>query len=56
MHASGERPPAELLAFYNSWHACTRARLALLHLRDQAPRDPAKWMRRARWYLARNDL
>lgn len=49
--AAEDRPRPELLVFYRNWHACTRARLALLHLRDDVPRTPMKWVNRARWYI-----
>jgi aminoglycoside phosphotransferase family enzyme len=54
--ATGDDPPSELLRFYRSWHACSRARIALLHLRDEDVRDGKKWIERARWYLARGGL
>lgn len=47
----GERPPAELIAFYWSYRACLRARQALSHLLDPTPRDPDKWLPLARRYL-----
>jgi hypothetical protein len=40
LDATDDRPSPRLLAFYRSWHACTRARLALLHLRDTPLRTP----------------
>jgi aminoglycoside phosphotransferase family enzyme len=48
---SGDRPPAALVDFYQSHHALSRARLAIRHLDDPAPRDPARWPRQARDYL-----
>jgi aminoglycoside phosphotransferase family enzyme len=50
---TGDYPQPLLLPFYRDWHACTRARIALLHLRDHEVRDPQKWIGRARWYLSR---
>lgn len=51
MRIVGDRPDARLLSFYRTWHATTRARIALLHLRDHDPRAPDKWLDRARRYL-----
>ncbi len=48
---SGDRPPARLVDFYQSHHALARARLAICHLDDPAPRDPARWPRQANDYL-----
>ena len=47
----GERPPEELLRFYRTYRACMRARLMIEHLRDEAPRTPEEWPRKARLYL-----
>jgi aminoglycoside phosphotransferase family enzyme len=48
---SGDRPPAELVAFYESFRAFLRARIAIWHVRDDAIRDHGKWVRRSRAYL-----
>jgi aminoglycoside phosphotransferase family enzyme len=48
---SGDRPPASLVDFYKGWHACTRARIAVWHLRDHVVTHPDKWIERARHYL-----
>jgi len=40
-----------LLRFYARYRACIRARLALAHLDDPAPREPERWPRLARSYL-----
>lgn len=48
--ASGDRAPAELLAFYRRFRALRRARLAAWHL-DEPVTDPERWRRRARSYL-----
>jgi aminoglycoside phosphotransferase family enzyme len=40
-----------LLAFYRSYRAFVRAKLAIRHLDDPLPRDPAKWIAHARSYL-----
>lgn len=46
---TGDSPPDNLIAFYKSYHACIRARLAILHLKDH--QDTEKWTVRARQYL-----
>jgi aminoglycoside phosphotransferase family enzyme len=43
--------PAALFHFYRSYRAMLRARLAIAHLAEPAPRTPEKWPRRARAYL-----
>ena len=48
---TGDAPPATLLAFYRSYRACVRAKLAIRHLDDAAPRDPSKWAAQALAYL-----
>jgi aminoglycoside phosphotransferase family enzyme len=48
---SGDDPPAALFDFYRSHRACVRARLALHHLADPAPREPSKWAHQALTYL-----
>ncbi|MXP13211.1 hypothetical protein GRI44_00305 [Altererythrobacter confluentis] len=48
----GDRPPPVLLRFYSCYRACLRARFAIEHLLDEAPRTPQRWPRRAREYLA----
>jgi aminoglycoside phosphotransferase family enzyme len=45
-HLSGaldDRPPMELLRFHWRYRAMLRARLALLHLAEPAPRTPERW-------------
>lgn len=49
---TGDAPPAVLVHFYQSYRACVRARIAIRHLADAAPREPAKWPAQARAYLA----
>ena len=44
-------PPAPLLAFYRSYRACVRAKLAIRHLDDPTPREPSKWAVHAQNYL-----
>ena len=45
--------PAEVLfTFYHAYRAMLRARLAIAHLYEHAPRTPEKWPRLARSYLA----
>jgi uncharacterized protein len=41
--ATGDRPPDELLRFYRSYRALIRARIAVRHLLDEDPGDPARW-------------
>jgi hypothetical protein len=48
---TGDAPPHALVHFYQSYRACVRARIAIRHLADAAPRDPAKWPAQARAYL-----
>ena len=45
-------PGEALLAFYRVNAALLRGRLAVGHLLDPQPVDPARWCTRARWYLA----
>lgn len=46
---SSDRPPERLLVFYRSYHACTRAKIAVWHLKDHE--DWPKWTGRASHYL-----
>ena len=48
---TGDSPAAELVAFYKSYRACVRAKIAAWHLRDREVREPAKWPAVARTYL-----
>ena len=48
---TGDVPPVPLLAFYRSYRACVRAKLAIWHLNDPEPREPSKWVARAQDYL-----
>jgi aminoglycoside phosphotransferase family enzyme len=50
--ALGDRPSDRLIAFYTTFRASLRARLALAHLLEPNPREPDKWVPRARQYLA----
>jgi aminoglycoside phosphotransferase family enzyme len=43
--------PSSLTNFYRMCHACTRAKLALWHLRDDDVEDADKWKRKAARYL-----
>jgi aminoglycoside phosphotransferase family enzyme len=56
--ASGDRPPAPLVAFYRSHSACVRARLAIWHLDDPTAPVGSPWLDRAARYLelAERDL
>jgi aminoglycoside phosphotransferase family enzyme len=49
--ASGDRPDGRMVHFYQAMHACARAWLALRHLSDAAPREPAHWPLLAADYL-----
>jgi aminoglycoside phosphotransferase family enzyme len=49
--ALGDAVDPRLLHFYARYRACIRARLALAHLYDPAPRDPQRWAPVARSYL-----
>jgi aminoglycoside phosphotransferase family enzyme len=46
-----EHPPHHLLAFYRTYRATLRARLAIAHLLEPTPRSPEKWGPLARRYL-----
>jgi len=48
---TGDRPPAALMTFYRTYHACIRAKVAIWHLRDPHVRDVRKWISRAQEYL-----
>ena len=52
MKALGAEPPYRLFHLHASRRAVLRARLALAHLLDPAPRQPAKWEPLAARYLA----
>jgi uncharacterized protein len=49
--ASGDRLPRRLLAFYKSYHASLRAKIAIWHLKEPEVRDAAKWTHKAQHYL-----
>lgn len=49
---TGDHPPPPLLHFYASFRATLRAKIAIWHNRDDGIREPDKWVRRARAYLA----
>lgn len=49
--ALDDRPRAELLAFYTGYRASLRARQAVAHLLEPAPRTPDRWVPLARRYL-----
>lgn len=48
---TGDAPAEDLIAFYKAYRACVRAKIAIWHLRDGPPREPAKWPALARTYL-----
>jgi aminoglycoside phosphotransferase family enzyme len=49
--ALGDRPSDRQLAFYTAYRASLRARQALAHLLEPAPRTPEKWIPLAHTYL-----
>lgn len=53
--ASGDTIPDVLMHFYQSCRACSRARLAIRHLREARYRASPVWRRRALRYLALAD-
>lgn len=48
---TGDRPGPTLLAFYKTYRACLRAKLAIWHLRELPPEQWPKWQQRADEYL-----
>ncbi|HLB81408.1 MAG TPA: hypothetical protein VJJ77_12985, partial [Dongiaceae bacterium] len=48
---TGDEPPTPLLRFYKCYRACLRAKIAIWHLDEPAPRDRAQWTDRAAAYL-----
>jgi aminoglycoside phosphotransferase family enzyme len=46
-----DRPPAALIHFYKAHRALLRAKLTILHLKDEEVRDPEKWRLRAMEYI-----
>lgn len=46
-----DRPSAELIAFYKTFRACLRAKIAMWHTEDHDVRDHDHWRERARYYL-----
>ena len=48
---TGDHPPVELLDFYDTYHRCIRAKIAVWHLRDSGTATPATWIARALDYL-----
>jgi len=50
--AAPDDPPRALLAFYRSFRACIRAKLAVWHLSDRTVNNHGKWKHRAARYLA----
>lgn len=47
----GEQPPPALVALYTANRAALRARLAVAHLLDDAPRTPQRWLPLGERYL-----
>lgn len=48
---TGDDPPDELLAFYRTYHAAVRAKVAIWHLQDHSIHHVEKWIARAEQYL-----
>jgi len=48
---TGDAPPPALLHFYQSYRACTRAKIAMWHLKEPGRTDAAKWTAQASDYL-----
>jgi len=48
---TGDHPSDRLLAFYKSYHACIRAKVAIWHLKDEGIQDRAHWRVKANRYL-----
>ena len=48
---TGDQPPPSLVHFYQTYHACSRACLALLHLNEPQYKDDPKWRAQAREWL-----
>ena len=46
-----DHPPEELVHYYQAYHACSRARIALWHLKEPQYRDSMKWPLQAREWL-----
>jgi uncharacterized protein len=49
---TGDWPSSVLLSFYRTYHACIRAKIAILHLKDDSIHDPANWITKANRYLS----
>jgi uncharacterized protein len=50
--ATGDTPAPALVAFYQSYRAAVRAKIAAWHLNDDGVRAPAAWTARAAGYVA----
>lgn len=50
--ASGDIVDEALVAFYKTFRACLRAKIAVWHIADPALNHPERWRQRAREYLA----
>lgn len=48
---TGDRPPPRLIAFYQSFRAYLRAKIAIWHLDDRQVEEPSRWTRRSAHYL-----
>lgn len=51
MNGLHETAATVVFRFYRSYRAALRARLAIAHLLEPNPREPAKWLPLAQWYL-----
>ena len=49
--ASGDQLDVTLVEFYQAYRACSRARIAIVHLLEAQYRGSSKWQARARHYL-----
>lgn len=54
--ATPDSVPAALIAFYQGFRACLRAKLAFRHTQDPAVACPDRWLRRSREYLVRAEI
>ncbi len=48
---TGDKPEKDLLAFYRSHHALSRAKIAVWHLNDPGISESEKWVNKARRYV-----
>jgi aminoglycoside phosphotransferase family enzyme len=48
---TSDRPSRRLVEFYKSYHACVRAKIAVVHLKDASALDRPRWTAKANRYL-----